>query len=146
MPSKQETFDQICRGLIEQGEPSISMNGECRYRLIKDDGTLLKCGAGQVVPDDSYDPRMEGGVVAFYEHDDPGQAALGTTTAGKIIKELGHDVALVKTLQAVHDTIARNYMTNRSKVKERWLPEFIARARAVGINEELDVSVLGPAP
>lgn len=55
----QEAFDQSTRGIIAQGGPA--MTGPHRsYRAPQPDGTVRKCAAGQLLPDEAYDPAMEG--------------------------------------------------------------------------------------
>lgn len=51
----QEIFDFVWTKLCEQGAKSYE-NGKCRYRT----STRLKCAVGHLIPDDLYDPAMEG--------------------------------------------------------------------------------------
>lgn len=67
--NKQKLFDTVVKGLLAQGMPSIDThNLECKYR--GPGGT--KCAAGQIIPDEDYDPSWEGnsvtGVVWFIEN------------------------------------------------------------------------------
>ena len=51
----QDAFDISTRGIIAQG--GFAVRGEsCRYRMS--DGK--KCAAGQLIPDEHYDPKIEG--------------------------------------------------------------------------------------
>lgn len=57
----QEIFDTIALHLFTQGKRATDFNQSynwkvCRYRTS--DG--LKCAAGCLIPDDKYDPKMEG--------------------------------------------------------------------------------------
>lgn len=55
--SEQEIFDRAWRGLKGQGfEQALSLTGACRYRSP----TGGRCAVGHLVPDDVYDPNMEG--------------------------------------------------------------------------------------
>lgn len=57
--SRQETFDVVARHLIKQGRQSQSASGSsytCAYRGVDD----CRCSAGALIPDDQYDPSMEG--------------------------------------------------------------------------------------
>ncbi len=57
----QEIFDTVVGHLFEQGRPARPINRHlCQYRHVADDGTVLKCAAGFLIPDDVYDKGMEG--------------------------------------------------------------------------------------
>jgi hypothetical protein len=65
--TRSEVLDRVACALLDQGEPSVgthpvegSTDVMCRYRLTKEDGTVLKCGIGHLIPDELYDERMEG--------------------------------------------------------------------------------------
>lgn len=55
----QEIFDQAYNGILAQGKPAKTKNNNCFYRLELKDGTILKCGAGQLLSDEEYDPIMD---------------------------------------------------------------------------------------
>lgn len=61
--TRQESFNHICRNLIAASAPSVYWNDPlekiCQYR--GEDGT--KCAVGWLIPDDLYDPHMEGKTV-----------------------------------------------------------------------------------
>lgn len=38
---------------------AVTPDGECFYRLLKDDGTLACCAIGRFIPDDRYSPSLE---------------------------------------------------------------------------------------
>ena len=59
--TEQEIFDKVVLHLYQQGEPSITHGGRCRYRLS---GKM--CAIGCLIPDDMYSESMEGGVTAKY--------------------------------------------------------------------------------
>lgn len=55
--SRQEIFDKAYRGLEAQGfEKSFGEYGRCAYRGSEE----RRCAAGFIIPDDRYDPSMEG--------------------------------------------------------------------------------------
>jgi hypothetical protein len=59
--NKQEIFNKVYLGLHSQGwKKSVDADGECFYR--GDDG--CKCAAGHLIPDEDYDPSMEGVIFA----------------------------------------------------------------------------------
>lgn len=53
---KQEIFDKVATHLATQGRQAALNNEACVYRTS--DG--LKCAAGILIPDDVYQPSMEG--------------------------------------------------------------------------------------
>ena len=57
LTDKQEAFNAAWLGLKSQGfELSVDINGICRYRGQNG----LKCALGWCVPDDMYNPKIEG--------------------------------------------------------------------------------------
>lgn len=53
----QDIFDKIVLALINQKEKSVdALTGSCRYRGPNN----TKCAVGYLIPDDLYDPNMEG--------------------------------------------------------------------------------------
>lgn len=61
MLNKQKIYDDVVKALYEQGEKSVDHPGSnmCRYRKFNDDGSVLKCGIGHIIPDDKYDPEID---------------------------------------------------------------------------------------
>lgn len=100
MISRQETYDAVVDHLRKQGCKSMvpHLGNQlpaqcCRYR--GPGGT--KCAAGALIPDDKYSPEMEGESLFV----PPMEDELGL--AGRVLKELGHDLDLLSQLQYVHD-------------------------------------------
>lgn len=58
MITKQEIFDTVVRHLWAQGEQAID-RGVCQYRAPGG----LKCAVGILIPDDKYDPKMDGSMI-----------------------------------------------------------------------------------
>ena len=54
--TEQEIFDTVLAHLREQGEAATSAGGSCRYRGAN--GTA--CAIGCLIPDELYDPMIEG--------------------------------------------------------------------------------------
>lgn len=52
----QEIFDTVARHLLTQNVKSTGGQGGCKY--LGDDG--LKCAVGCLIPDEKYDPKIEG--------------------------------------------------------------------------------------
>lgn len=55
MLTMQEAFDKAARGVIEQGRPSVTKTGNCRY--TGENGE--RCGVGQLVDDRGLRQRMD---------------------------------------------------------------------------------------
>jgi hypothetical protein len=88
MPSAQEVFDAACVHLAAQKRPAKTLGGGCYYR--NNEGCA--CAVGHFIPDDKYDPNMEGGLYTLVE---------------KFHKQLpawfGHHRNLLSDLQNAHD-------------------------------------------
>lgn len=56
----QKFYDDVIMHLIQQREAAMDETSQCRYRLTKPDGTVLKCAAGCKIPDALYKSDMEG--------------------------------------------------------------------------------------
>lgn len=66
--TEQEIFDTVLTHLREQGKASTNRSGGCRYR--GEGGTT--CAVGCLIPDELYDPLIEGlSVVGIIEIDVP---------------------------------------------------------------------------
>ena len=57
----QHLFDKVVKHLREQNAQSYHYNKNlCQYRMADDQGHILKCAIGALIPDDEYDDQMEG--------------------------------------------------------------------------------------
>lgn len=52
----QEIFSKVRKGLLNQMEKSLDDGGDCVYRNDRN----LKCAVGHLIPDEFYDPEIEG--------------------------------------------------------------------------------------
>jgi hypothetical protein len=52
----QEIFETVVKALALQGKPSKTETGGCYYRNVFG----MKCAVGVLIPDEDYDPVMEG--------------------------------------------------------------------------------------
>jgi hypothetical protein len=96
----QDVFDRSYLGVLGQGGPSYDYwtehapegGGGCRYRGRNG----RRCAAGWLVPDELYDPRMEG-------------KSWGTWNAEMFrpFPELAPHEQLIRELQSAHDNCAR---------------------------------------
>ena len=95
--SDQETFDKVVAHLRKQGCKSIK-NGQCRYR----NDTGNSCAAGCLIPDNDYNPLMEGCSVIVgggsYTNLSPNDLL-----ATNYFKDNGYNLELLRSLQEVHD-------------------------------------------
>lgn len=81
----QEIFDTVVTHLYTQGKQAADGKNRCQYRT--DAG--LKCAVGCLIPDDQYDPAMEGATV---------------DTLGSLLPSYLHPhMRLLIELQGVHD-------------------------------------------
>lgn len=66
----RRTFERVRDHLLRQGRRSrpeganLEMSG-CLNRTIAEDGTVLMCAVGCLIPEDRYDPRTEGMFLMF---------------------------------------------------------------------------------
>ena len=85
--TEQETFDIVVRHLLAQGCKSYGLF-ECGCMYRNPGG--MKCAVGALIPDDMYDLGIEG-----LRADKP--------AISRILLKLGHNVALCRELQIIHD-------------------------------------------
>lgn len=89
--NKQEIFDTVVNHLRTQGKKAVKgQGGICMYRAP--DGS--KCAAGVLIPDEIYDPKMEGRDV---------RALINPYDYVALNELFGDNLALVAALQTVHD-------------------------------------------
>ena len=83
--SAQQVFDFVANHLLRQNQKALQ-HEICKYRVENSD---LKCAAGCLIPDDIYDPKME-----------------GTRYHGLIPKYAfpNEHVYLIEELQSIHDS------------------------------------------
>jgi hypothetical protein len=121
----QEIFDTVARHLFTQGHrASIQLDDDpesegagfdCRYR--GPGGT--KCAVGILIPDDAYDPRMEGcSAKGLFDPDISGRPDF------RLPKWMGDEVVLLQSLQLVHD-VADHWADDK---RMRWELSLVATA------------------
>lgn len=110
----QELFDKACKGIVDQGGPSIDTRG-CVYRS----NNGRKCAAGHLIPDEEYSPAWEGNGVAL------------------LPKKFwtNEQEPLVSALQRAHDMAATS--------AQEFMSDFKQRARRVAELLNLNPAVLG---
>jgi hypothetical protein len=109
MKTAQEIFEEVSKALIAQGEPCID-KGNCKYRHVREDGKVLKCAVGFLIPDHLYDVRMENmGVTQLIGDVEPfnEQCSRNKKDIAHKLNEFRHDliphILLLSDLQRAHD-------------------------------------------
>jgi hypothetical protein len=109
MKTAQEIFEEVSKALIAQGEPCIS-SGNCKYRHVREDGKVLKCAVGFLIPDHLYDVRMENmGVTQLIGEIEPfnEESSRNKKNISDKLNEFRHDliphIPLLSDLQRAHD-------------------------------------------
>jgi hypothetical protein len=121
----QEIFDTVARHLFTQGEragivmdddpDNIVAGFSCRYRAPGG----ATCAVGKLIPDDAYDPRMEGcSAKGLFDPDISGRPDF------RLPKWMGDEVVLLQSLQLVHD-VADHWADDK---RMRWELSLVATA------------------
>jgi len=101
--NRQEIFNKVCEHLIKQNEKAMDhVNDTCMYRSGEDDNPLC-CGIGCLIPDELYDPLLEGrGIRNIFDH------RYDCTHSAAVIEHIGieteADLFFINALQVVHDS------------------------------------------
>lgn len=92
----QEIFDRSTQGIIDQGcRPAVSVTGACMYRAPQEDGSVLKCAFGHLIPNSFYYSDMENRGAEHLLSECPNlRKHLKLTSEGEL---------LIARLQNVHD-------------------------------------------
>lgn len=117
----QEIFDTVARHLFTQGKRATDFEQSynrtvCRYRTS--DG--LKCAAGCLIPDDKYDPKMEGWAIN------------GEKVRTYLPQFVIDNIWLVVDLQRAHDEAA----------DDRFIPNVTTALKSIAIKHNLSSNVL----
>lgn len=86
---RQEIFNRVYTHLLKQNQASKGSDDRCKYK--SDNG--LKCAIGCLIPDDIYDPKMEGMSIEFIYDSYPKMKKLN----------LGREISFLSGLQKIHD-------------------------------------------
>jgi hypothetical protein len=121
--NKQEAFDKAVKGIILQGGPSREDGGTgCLYR--GPDGK--KCAIGYLIPDELYDPDMEG----------RGMSTHAFAKFAKILHWNADDIEFLSGLQETHDNASMSHY---------FINDFIEYAAMFAAKYNLNTSVLSTA-
>jgi hypothetical protein len=103
----QEIFDKVLAHLRTQGEPALDYLGTCAYRgrLNETTGKSPMCAIGCLIPDDKYDPTMEGGGIYLVKDHAPDSWDCSTQVLSGVLTDLGLNghLELLNELQSAHD-------------------------------------------
>jgi hypothetical protein len=108
----QVIFDTSCRAILRQGKAAVE-NGKCKYRAS--DGSV--CAVGALIPDEVYDPRVEG---------------CGVSTITSWVPELVPHYHLLCRLQEAHD----------STLRDRGIPGWTHHVAGIAREFNLSIEVL----
>lgn len=100
---KHQIFETVARHLFKQGHKAVERKGgmsQCRYRAA---GGRDKCAFGVLIPDEKYDPAMEGKPAC--------------EVINRYLPEFKRQEYLINTLQMVHDCHPTKTF-NRNKLKD----------------------------
>ncbi len=110
--NKQEVFDKVANHLLTQNRKAINTGNlspyvKCVYRTK--DGR--KCAIGCLIPDDQYDPHIEG--CSPNVNPDQAVSSGGAMLSKILISQLGElteqDYQFLRELQFIHDTCEVQY-------------------------------------
>jgi hypothetical protein len=120
--TKQEAFDKVWQWFVVEGHgPSVNDQGSCMYRGIGG----AKCAAGVLIPDDIYEPAMEGKtiwrVVDMFK---------------KLVPLLGSGTPFISDLQRVHDQSAMAYSSQEFSAAVTKRLRTIAKAHHLNVPQD----------
>jgi hypothetical protein len=107
MMTKQEIFDRVWNHLNAQGRAAAKQTplgqGACQYRAKLEDGTVLSCAVGCLIPDELYDEKLEGQTVEMLY-----RTLMQSPRVKAIWDVLGREnLGLLADLQSAHDNILK---------------------------------------
>ena len=102
LATEQQVFDQVAKHLLTQNAKALAWSGGCQYRLLLDDGTVLKCAVGCLIADNEYGSKIEGELYGSNEFNE----FFG-------FKDEVPHVELLSSLQSMHDGHSVKYWKER---------------------------------
>jgi hypothetical protein len=101
--NREQLLKDVVDHLVEQAEQAIIRKGTgaemCSYRAVRD-GKVLKCAIGALIPNELYEPSMEGKSVGQVFQQYPKVEAHFAATYGSIS---GNDLDFLQHVQRLHD-------------------------------------------
>lgn len=104
--TRQEIFNKVARHLLTQGRAAMVDSVACRYRMELEDGCVLKCAVGCLIPDEDYSESMEG------------RTLWGNNPVRTILRRIGvqdPDIHMLCDLQACHDNYGASTWRDRMR-------------------------------
>ena len=102
LATEQQVFDQVATHLLTQNAKALAWSGGCQYRLLLDDGTVLKCAVGCLIADNEYGSKIEGELYG----------SNGFNEFFGFKHEVPH-LTLLRSLQSLHDRHSVKYWKER---------------------------------
>ena len=96
----QEIFDVAVGGVIKQGKPALSDDGDCYYRAP--DG--CKCAVGQLIDDADYSPEDEGNNVSSLFKGETHVRFFGPSETDEEEETKNHLIFFLRAVQSAHDS------------------------------------------
>jgi hypothetical protein len=121
--TQQQSLDKVRKAFLQEKAPwAISENAGCVYRGVNWEGQECKCAFGQILPDDKYNPKMEGMTArGFFDYSIMSKNLIPMfKDAGSAFKPEFTNANFYDRLQEAHDTLARH-------VKEGEVTDEVAR-------------------
>lgn len=108
---KQAIFNQVAAHLIKQNKKSMavveghySTELQCAYRSVDENGNVLKCAIGCLIPDEFYYKAMEGVIVpAIVNRYYALRKHLDIANIDNDYQENQQDISFLAGLQTIHD-------------------------------------------
>lgn len=91
----QELFLKIANHLLTQNEKAKGKYN-CKYKICNEDGKILRCAAGCLIPDEDYNPLFEGNAIGFIKTEDP-------VTEYFTNRYSDEQLTVIRKLQLIHD-------------------------------------------
>lgn len=133
-PVARELFERVRSHLLRQGRRARpATGGGCQYRveLAAEGGRVLRCAVGCLIPEDAYDPAIEGTSLFFVSLTDgrwtgstDGSARLAAVLEAAGVPTFPGADRLISRLQDVHDRIPpQHWASELEAVGAAELPE-----------------------
>lgn len=128
--NKQAAFDNLVQAIIDQGGPSVSNKGACRYRGLGG----RKCAVGHLIPDHIYRKSMEGKSYRLLRE---------KYLELDLVPAIDTLHTLLPALQSAHDSAAAWYINNpdTNRGREGWRFGFLNTLKRI-LQDDLAVHKL----
>ena len=136
--NRQEIFDKAYLAILKQGRPSTGVRNNSFQSCLYRGEQGVKCVIGHLIPDDLYQPEIEGRMLYVLlqlpEMDDAGYTAF-RAIFNKIFPDASReDIEFLHSLQLAHDQAALSLLP-----VENFLERFKARAKQFALAYGLSI-------